>query len=168
MMIIFLLFICNIFILYSNSLGYTKLDFEYLNLSQKFSLENEIYFSENNTNFGNEIFDKFQFNDDFFYKDIQENKDLNIEKTINSNWGKKVFRFSAISIGAFPIALFLGLYCFDLSYYFNSNGAKSFPYPFATNFKLSKDENFKKFVVSTSVGLAISLIIALIDSLIYS
>ncbi|ACH94286.1 hypothetical protein ACE4V3_04185 [Borrelia recurrentis] len=168
MMIIFLLFICNIFILYSNSLGYTKLDFEYLNLSQKFSLENEIYFSENNTNFGNEIFDKFQFNDDFFYKDIQENKDLNIEKTINSNWGKKVFRFSAISIGAFPIALFLGLYCFDLSYYFNSTGAKSFPYPFAINFKLSKDENFKKFVVSTSVGLAISLIIALIDSLIYS
>ncbi|WP_024654231.1 hypothetical protein [Borrelia persica] len=167
MMIRFLFFLFNVFILYSNSLDYSKFDFEYLDLSRKLSLDSKIYSSESDFNFDNKIFDGLKFDDDFFYKDIQENEDLNIEKTIESNWGKKIFRFSAISIGAFPIVLFVGLFCFDLSYYFNHEDAKSFPNPFSSGLELSKDENFNRFVISASVGLAISLIISLIDSLIY-
>ncbi|AHH02970.1 Hypothetical protein BHY_0019 [Borrelia nietonii YOR] len=167
-MIRFLLLFFNVFILYSNSLDHSKFDFKYLNLNYKFSLRDNISSSENNINFGNEVFVRLESNDDFLYKDIQENENLNVEKTINSNWGRKVFRFSAISIGAFPIALFVGLFCFDLSYYFNNNMyGKDFPYPFSSGLELSKEETFKKFVISTSAGLAISLIIALIDCFIY-
>ncbi|WP_330729860.1 hypothetical protein [Borrelia turicatae] len=165
MMIRFLLLLFNVFILYSNSLDYFKFELEYLNY--KFSLRDEIFSSENNIDFGSEVFVRLESNDDFFYKDVQENKDLNIEKTINSNWGKKLFRFSAISVGTFPIALFVGLYCFDLSYYFNNMDGKNFPYPFSSGFELSKDETFKKFMISASAGLAISLIIALIDCFSY-
>ncbi len=160
-MIKFLLLLFNVFILYSNTLAYSKLNFEYLN--DKFSLEKSLSYSENNINFDNEVFMKLGSDDDFIYKDIQEDKDLNIEKTINSNWGKNLFRFSAISFGTFPIALFISLFCVDLSYYFNDMDGKSFPYPFSDNLKLSKDETFKKFMISTSAGLAISLTIALID-----
>lgn len=153
----------NVFILYSKSLDYSKFGFEYLNLSQKFSLRDTISSSENNIGFGNEIFLKFGDNDDFLYRNIQENEDLNVEKSINSNWGKKLFRFSAISVGTFPIVLFVGLFCFDLFYYFSDMDGKDFPYPFSNGFALSKDKTFEKFVISTSAGLTLSLIIALID-----
>ncbi|WKC57618.1 hypothetical protein [Borrelia sp. P9F1] len=167
MFIGFLLLLFNICILYSNSFDHRKLDF---GLSQKFSLGDDIFFSENNVHFENEIFVKLQDkrDDDFLYKNIQENEALNVEKSIESNWGKKVFRFSAISVGTFPISLLVSLFFFDLSYYFNSDmESKYLPYPFSGGIKLSKDETFKKYMISASSGLAVALIIALIDCLIY-
>ncbi|AHH05397.1 hypothetical protein BmHG_00022 [Borrelia miyamotoi] len=155
MVIRFLLLFFNVFILYSHYLYYSGFDFKHLNLGQKFSLRDKVSFSENYAYFGNKVFIKFQFDDDFLYKRIQENEDLNIEKTIGSNWGRKVFRFSAINVGTFPIVFFISLFCFD------------FFSPFSNNFMVPKNENFNRFVISTSIGLAISLIIALIDTLIY-
>ncbi|AYE35921.1 hypothetical protein DB313_00105 [Borrelia turcica IST7] len=170
MIVRFLFLLFNICILYSNSFDYYKLDVDYLNLSQKFLLGNQIFSSKNNINFDNEIFVKLQDKgeDDFLYKNIQENETLNVEKTIESNWGKRAFRFSAIGVGTFPIALLVSLFFFDLSYYFNNGmDSKYLPYPFSSGFKLSKDETFKKFMISASAGLAVSLMIALIDCLIY-
>ncbi|QFP42269.1 hypothetical protein F9Y90_04135 [Borrelia miyamotoi] len=145
----------NVFILYSHYLYYSGFDFKHLNLGQEFSFRDKVSFSENYAYFSNKIFIKFQLDDDFLYKRIQEDEDLNIEKTIGSNWGRKVFRFSAINVGVFPIVFFISLFCFD------------FFSPFSNNFIVSKDENFNRFAISTSIGLAISLIIALIDTLIY-
>ncbi len=44
--------------------------------------------------------------DSFLYKNIQENKALNLENDLESKSAKDFFRFSAISIGSFPIVLF--------------------------------------------------------------
>ncbi|WP_445435764.1 hypothetical protein [Candidatus Borreliella tachyglossi] len=163
--LLFLLF--NVCILYSKSLVYSKLELEYLDLNQKFSLKEINSFSENYINFEDTVFAKLATkDDDFLYKNIQENENLNIEKTIESHWGKKAFRFSAISVGTFPVALFVSLFFFDLSYYFQNNmDSKYLPYPFSSGFKFPKDETLKKFMISASAGLAISLVIALIDLL---
>ncbi|UGQ15739.1 hypothetical protein [Borrelia sp. RT5S] len=167
MFIGFLILLFNVCALYSNSFGHLKLDFD---LRQKFSLGDNIFFSGNDVLIENEGFVKLQDKgeDDFLYKDIQENEALNVEKSIESNWGKKVFRFSAISVGTFPISLLVSLFFFDLSYYFNSDmESKYLPYPFSGGFKLSKDETFKKYMISASAGLSVALIIALVDWLIY-
>ncbi|QMU99588.1 hypothetical protein F0310_00090 [Borrelia sp. A-FGy1] len=166
--ILFLLF--NICIIYSNSFDYYKLDINYLSLSRKILLGDQIFPSKNDVYFDNEIFVKLQDKEDsnFLYKNIQENEVLNVEKTIESKWGKRAFRFSVIGIGTFPIALIVSLFFFDLSYYFNHGmDSKYLPYPFSNGFNLPKDETFKKFMISASSGLVISLIIALIDFLIY-
>ncbi|UER67243.1 hypothetical protein LKV13_00090 [Borrelia sp. BU AG58] len=163
--LLFLLF--NVCVLHSNSLDYYELE---LDLGQKFSLRDDIFFSERDVRFGNEVFVRLQDkrDDDFLYKDIQENEVLNVEKSTESNWGKRAFRFSSISVGTFPIALLVSLFFFDLSYYF-SNGmdTKYLPYPFSGGFKLSRDETFKKYMITASAGLALSLIIALVDWVIY-
>ncbi|BCR21467.1 hypothetical protein [Borrelia sp. HM] len=157
MIIKFLLLFVNVLIIYSYPLYhvYSGFDLQYLYLEQKFSLIDEISFSEGYANIvNNKDFIRFQFDDDFPYKNIQEHKDLNIEKTISSNWGKKIFRFSAISVGTFPVAFFISLFCFD------------FFVPLSNNVMVLKDRNFNRFAISTSIGLALSFIVALIDSLI--
>ena len=159
MIIKFLLLFFNFFMIYAYPLyyDYSRFDLQYLNLEQKFSLIDKISFSEVCTNFNNinnRNFVRFQFDDDFPYENIQEHKDLNIEKTIGSNWGKKIFRFSVISVGTFPVAFFISLFCFD------------FFVPLSSNVMVLKDRNFNRFAISTSIGLSLSFIVALIDSLI--
>ena len=114
MIIRFFFLLFNVCILYSNAFDYYKLDVDYLNLSQKIFAGKSNFSSKNNINFDNEIFVKLQDKgeDDFLNNNIQENETLNVEKTIESNWGKRAFRFSAISVGTFPIALLVSLFFF--------------------------------------------------------
>lgn len=109
------------------------------------------------------VFDK---DDSFLYKNIQENKALNLENDLASKSAKDLFRFSAISIGSFPIVLFLSLFFFDVGYYFYSGmNANYVPYPFSNGPSFSKDEIYKKFIISASIGAMVALTIALIDYL---
>ncbi|WPM06264.1 hypothetical protein QIA41_04175 [Borreliella sinica] len=151
---------------YSNSLDYYRLNFNYLNLdiAQSLPLQDKLTSSGNFVSHEKNTISVGDKNDSFLYKNIQENKALNVENDLESKAAKDLFRFSAISIGSFPIVLFLSLFFFDVGYYFYSGmNANYIPYPFSNGPNFSKDEIYKKFIISSSIGAAIALTIALID-----
>nr|WP_267506785.1 hypothetical protein [Borreliella bavariensis] len=164
-----LLLFFSVLNVYSNSLDYSKLNFNYLKLSIAKSLPLQDKLTSSG-NFASQkknnipVFDKED--DSFLYKNIQENKALNLENDLESKSAKDLFRFSAISIGSFPIILFLSLFFFDVGYYFYSGmNANYVPYPFSNGPSFSKDEIYKKFIISASIGAMVALTIALIDYL---
>ncbi|ACK74965.1 hypothetical protein [Borreliella burgdorferi] len=167
MFIVSLLLLFSVLNVYSNSLDYFKSNFNYLKLSDAKSLP----LQDKSTSNGNFVSHKKNNNmsvadndDSFLYKNIQENKALNLENDLESKSAKDFFRFSAISIGSFPIVLFLSLFFFDVSYYFYSGmNANYVPYPFSNGPSFSKDEIYKKFIVSASIGAIVALTIALLD-----
>ncbi len=162
-----LLLFFSVLNVYSNSLDYFKSNFNSLKLSDAKSLP----LQDKSTSSGNFVSHKKNNNmsvadndDSFLYKNIQENKALNLENDLESKSAKDFFRFSAISIGSFPIVLFLSLFFFDVSYYFYSGmNANYVPYPFSNGPSFSKDEIYKKFIVSASIGAIVALTIALLD-----
>ncbi len=119
MFIVSLLLLFSVLNVYSNSLDYFKSNFNYLKLSDAKSLPLQDK-STSNGNFvsHNNNMSVADNDDSFLYKNIQENKALNLENDLESKSAKDFFRFSAISIGSFPIVLFLSLFFFDVSYYF--------------------------------------------------
>ncbi|WNY66413.1 hypothetical protein [Borreliella lusitaniae] len=163
-----LLFLFSVFNVCSNSLDYSKLNLNNL----KLSIANSLPLQDKSTSSGNFVsHDKNNMlvvdkDDSFLYKNIQENKALNLENDLESKSAKDWFRFSAISIGSFPIVLFLSLFFFDVGYYFYSGMNESYiPYPFSNGPSFSKDEIYKKFIISASIGAIFALTIALIDYL---
>ncbi len=113
MFIVSLLLLFSVLNVYSNSLDYFKSNFNYLKLSDAKSLP----LQDKSTSSGNFVSHKKNNNmsvadndDSFLYKNIQENKALNLENDLESKSAKDFFRFSAISIGSFPIVLFLSLF----------------------------------------------------------
>ncbi|EEF84197.1 hypothetical protein QIA25_00705 [Borreliella spielmanii] len=165
-----LLLLFSVLNIYSNSSNYSKLNFNYLKLSisKNLPLQDKLtssgkFVSQKKNNINIPVVDK---DDSFLYKNIQENKALNLENDIESKSVKDLYRFSAISIGSFPIALFLSLFFFDVGYYFYSGmNANYVPYPFSNGPIFSKDEIYKKFIISASIGAMVALTIALIDYL---
>ncbi|WKC75770.1 hypothetical protein [Borreliella valaisiana] len=161
-----LLLFFSVLNVYSNSFDYFKLNFNYLKLSiaknlplqDKLTSSGKFAIHEKNNI---PVVDK---DDSFLYKNIQENKALNVENDLESKSAKDLFRFSAISVGSFPIVLFLSLFFFDVGYYFYSGmNANYIPYPFSNGPNFSKDEIYKKFIISASIGAIVALTIALID-----
>ncbi|MBB6213341.1 hypothetical protein HNP67_000824 [Borreliella californiensis] len=162
-----MLLLFSVLNIYSNSLDYYKPNFNYLKLgiAKSLSLQGKSTFSGNFVSHQKHNNMSVADNDDsFLYKNIQENKALNLENDLESKSAKDLFRFSAISIGSFPIVLFLSLFFFDVGYYFYSGMNSNYvPYPFSNGPSFSKDEIYKKFVVSASIGAIVALTIALID-----
>ncbi|APS98257.1 hypothetical protein Bmayo_00100 [Borreliella mayonii] len=162
-----LLLLFSVLNVYSNSLDYFKPNFNYL----KVSIAESLPLQDKSTYSGNFVSHEKNNNmsvtdndDSFLYENIQENKVLNLENDFESKSAKDLFRFSAISIGSFPIVLFLSLFFFDVGYYFYSGmNANYIPYPFSNGPTFSKDEIYKKFIVSASIGAIVALTIALID-----
>ncbi|AJA89873.1 hypothetical protein OY14_00095 [Borreliella chilensis] len=166
MLIRSLLLFFSVLNVYSNSLDYFKLNFNYLDLSiaKSLPLQDKLTSSGNFISSKKENTSVVGRDDSFLYKNIQENKALNLENDLKSKLAKDLFRFSTISIGSFPIVLFLSLFFFDVGYYFyNGMDSNYVPYPFSNGSNLSKDEIYKKFIVSASIGAVIALTIALID-----
>ncbi|ABH01283.1 hypothetical protein [Borreliella afzelii] len=168
MLIKSLLLLFSVLNVYSNSFDHFKLNFNYLKLSiaQSLPLQEKLTSSGNFISHEKNNISVVDKDDSFLYKNIQENKALNLENDIESKSVKDLYRFSAISIGSFPIALFLSLFFFDVGYYFYSGmNANYVPYPFSNGPSFSKDEIYKKFIISASIGAMIALTIALIDYL---
>ncbi|QFI14182.1 hypothetical protein QIA37_00670 [Borrelia sp. CA_690] len=160
-----LLLLFSVLNVYSNSIDYFNLNLNNLKLSDAKSLPLQDKSTSDDNFVSNEknklVDDK---DDSFLYKNIQENKALNLENDLESKSAKDLFRFSAISIGSFPIVLFLSLFFFDVGYYFYSGMDENYvPYPFSNGPSFSKDEIYKKFIISASVGAILALTIALID-----
>nr|WP_267914967.1 hypothetical protein [Borreliella garinii] len=163
-----LLLFFSVLNVYSNSLDCSKPNFNYLNLSiaKSLPLQDKLTSSGNFASQKKNNIPVFDKDDSFLYKNIQENKALNLENDLASKSAKDLFRFSAISIGSFPIVLFLSLFFFDVGYYFYSGmNANYVPYPFSNGPSFSKDEIYKKFIISASIGAMVALTIALIDYL---
>ncbi|WKC88473.1 hypothetical protein [Borreliella japonica] len=166
MLIASLLLFFSVLNVYSNSLDYFKLNFSYLKISiaESLPLQDKLTSSGNFVSHEKNSMSVVDKDDSFLYKNIQENKALNLENELESKTAKDLFRFSAISIGSFPIVLFLSLFFFDVGYYFYSGMNASYvPYPFSNGSRFSKDEIYKKFIVSASIGTIVALTIALID-----
>ncbi|WP_151060675.1 hypothetical protein [Borreliella turdi] len=161
-----LLLLFSVLNVYSNSPDYSKLNFNYLKLSiaKDLPLQDKLTSSGNFVSQEKNNISVSDKDDSFLYKNIQENKALNLENDLKSKSAKDLFRFSAISIGSFPIVLFLSLFFFDVGYYFYSGlNASYIPYPFSSGPSFSKDEIYKKFIISASIGAVAALTIALID-----
>ncbi|WKC74864.1 hypothetical protein QIA36_00660 [Borreliella yangtzensis] len=161
-----LLLFFSVLNVYSNSLDYFKLNFNYLKLSisKSLPLQGKLTSSGNFVTYEKNNIPVVDKDDSFLYKNIQENKALNVENDLDSKSAKDLFRFSAISVGSFPIVLFLSLFFFDVGYYFYSGMNSSYiPYPFSNGPNFSKDEIYKKFIVSASIGAIVALTVALID-----
>ncbi len=113
MFIVSLLLLFSVLNVYSNSLDYFKSNFNYLKLSDAKSLP----LQDKSTSSGNFVSHKkiiicllLIMTILFFIKIIQENKALNLENDLESKSAKDFLGFLAISIGSFPIVLFLSLF----------------------------------------------------------